>query len=274
MNLSSDPYQRNPSRKVFQVLNWMADALPEGVGLREMAQALGMPPSTTHRILHHLKKEGLARQDNCTGRFHLTGEVFRFAQQVVTRFPMGGVALPIMRSLVDACGETADLYTYDPVRMKMMRVSTVESPHPIRPAVEPSQWTPIYAGSSGQSIMAFLPDQERREIVARTKLSPFTERTITDPMLLEQELALVRQRGYAFSRGQRIAGTVGITAPIWGPSSRVVGSLGLTIPEQRFDDAKASGLGSLVVEHAALVTTQLGGVPVAVEPPGSVLTAG
>ncbi len=273
MSSSRDSYQRNPLRKVFRVLNWMADALPEGVALGETAQALGMAPSTMHRLLHQLEQEGLARQDSGTGRFHLTGEVFRFAQRVSIRFPLAGIALPIMRGLVEICGETADLNTYDPARMQMMRVVTVESPHPIRLAVEPSRWTPIYAGAAGQSTMAFLSEQERREIVARTKLVPFTERTITDPQLLEQELALIRHRGYAFSRGQRIPGAVGIAAPIWGPGGRVVGNLDLTIPEQRFDAEKVSELGRLVVEHAAQISSQMGGHPPTIESPESVLLA-
>jgi len=95
--------------------------------------------------------------------------------------------------------------------------------------------------------------------VSRTKLPSVTERTITDPELLDAELMRVRQLGYAVTHGQRVVGAVGIAAPIWGPTGRVLGSIVVTVPEQRFQPSLELTLGQLAVEFANKITKALGG---------------
>jgi DNA-binding IclR family transcriptional regulator len=165
-----------------------------------------------------------------------------------------------MRQLVDACNETAALSVYDPTRLQMMFAATVESSHPLRYAVELNRWAPVYAGASGLAIMAHLPSDERREIIARTRLKPITADTITEPAALERELERVRRLGYARTKGQRIAGAVGLAAPVRLGEGRVAGALALTIPQQRFDPSDEPELARLVVNFAQRVTERVGGV--------------
>jgi IclR family acetate operon transcriptional repressor len=173
-----------------------------------------------------------------------------------------------MQSLVAGCNETAFLGLYDPARLEMVLAASVESLHPLRYVVRLHEWVPIHAGASGLAIMAFLPESERQAIISRTALRPFTDRTITEPQTLEKELARTRQRGYAFTRSQRIPGAVGLAAPIFGPDSRVVGDLILTIPEHRFSQKKESCLATLVLEHTKQLTLAIGGRGNGVSGPG------
>jgi IclR family acetate operon transcriptional repressor len=151
----------------------------------------------------------------------------------------------------------------------MMFVAAVNSSHPLRYVVPINEWIPVYAGASGLAIMAFLPPEERRAIIARTKLAPVTERTITDPMVLEKELARIRARGYAYSRGQRTVGAVGIAAPIWGPDGRVMGDLTVSVPEPRFDERKLPAFARLAIHHAQRIMEHLGVRPAAAAIPSS-----
>lgn len=86
-----------------------------------------------------------------------------------------------------------------------------------------NKWIPVHASASGLAAMAFLPEPAR-----------ITNATITDPQVLEDELAKIRRRGYALFRGQRTKGAVAIAAPIWGPN---------------------------VITHAQRITKNLGGQP-------------
>lgn len=256
---SADEGLRNPVRKALQVLRLMADAPGREWGVREVSQALRLPPSTTHRILSILDLEGLVQSDATPGRYRLGLEFLRIAWQATARFPIREIALPIMREMVARCNETAVLGVYERARMEMILVASVESSHPLRYVIELNSWQPVHAGASGLVIMAFLPEMERRAIVSRTKLAPVTERTITDPEVLEAELARIRQRGYAVTHGQRVVGAVGIAAPIWGPTGRVFGDIVITVPEQRFDPSSDLQLGQLTVEFGNKITTALGG---------------
>jgi DNA-binding IclR family transcriptional regulator len=72
------------------------------------------------------------------------------------------------------------------------------------------------------------PDAEREAIYARG-LEPFTEQTLVTGEELEQEVARVRERGYAYSQGQRSKGAIGLGAPLFDAAGDVFGDVCITI---------------------------------------------
>ncbi len=241
------------------MLQWVVHESADRVGVREVANALHIAPSSAHRLLGALAEEGFLQQDETTGRYGLGMELFRLAQVAENRTPLRQIAIPHLRDLVEACNETAFLGVYGAARQEMMFATSVDSSHPLRYVVELHKWMVLYAGASGLAIMAFLPETERAAIVARTRLNRLTENTITEPYRLEQEMAEIRARGYALTRGQRIRGAIGIAAPVFGPGADVLGDVILTIPEQRFSPASEPYLAEGLVRCAQRVTEQIGG---------------
>jgi len=228
-------------------------------GLREIAKGVEMNPSTVHRLLGLLEEEGLVRQDDHGGDYGLGPELLRLARTAADTHPARVAALPAMRELAAASGETVTFGLYDPVRRQTSVAAIVESDAPFRYVPELDEWRDLHTGASGRAVMAFLPTAERAAIVERTRLVPATEHTITRPDELEDVLELVRERGYAFSREERRLGGVGIAAPVFGPGGKVVGEVGVSVPAQRFRAADEARLAVLVKECAAAVTGALGG---------------
>ena len=250
--------QRNPIARAFRVLAWMATSPDQGHGARAIAANVDMAPSTVHRILAMLQEVGLVRRDTPDGGYTLGLEFVRIASQVASQLPLRATALRAITDLVEACDETALLGVYDPQRMEMIYIATVETRHPVRYFVDLYQWLPLAAGAGGLAILAFLP-KKQQDLILRKPIRPFTERTITNRNDLKRELTDIRRRGYAFSRGRRIPGAVGIGAPIIGSEGQVLGVVMLTIPEQRFDTGSLSKLADLVVRCARLITQRIGG---------------
>jgi DNA-binding IclR family transcriptional regulator len=253
--------RRNPIDKAFVALTWLVESAPDDVGVREMAIALKVAPSTAHRLCTALTASGLVSRDRRSGRYALAPECFRIAQLALIRAPVRRIALPHLRELVSACDETALLGIYDSNRQEMMFAASVESANVLRYVLELNKWMPIYAGASGLAIMAFLPEVERHSIVERTRLTPLTERTLTVEYRLENELAAIRSRGYALTRGQRIHGAIGLAAPIFNPANEVIGDVCLTIPEQRYEPASEARLAALLKRCTAGISTDLGAIP-------------
>lgn len=247
---------RDPVSRAFAVLLWMAEAAGPSWGLREIAKGVGMPPSTLHRVLAHLQAGGFVQQDAETERYSLGLGFLRLAWKAADRHPVREVALPWLKELADATGETALLALYDPVRQEMLLAATIDSPHPIRQMRQVAEWLPVTAGATGRAILAFLPETERRAILARP-LVAMTDRTITDPEALSPVLERVRRAGYAASKGERTPGAVGIAAPIHAADGRVIGSVGITLPEQRFAPDDERRQVSLVMQAARGITEQL-----------------
>ena len=63
------------------------------------------------------------------------------------------------------------------------------------------------------------------------KLKKLTERTITDPEVLNKVFEKIRRQGYAISRGEAIPGACGIAAPVFGEDGRIRAALSFTYPE-------------------------------------------
>lgn len=250
---------RNPIGRAFRILSWMASRENGPAGVREIAKGVDMNPSTVHRLLGLLEEEGFVRQDEPGGGYIVGTALLRLALTASGSHPVRSAALPYMRALAEASGETVTLGLYDPVRRQTYVLAVVESEAPVRYVSKLHEWRDLHTGASGRAVMAFLPDDERRTVVERTQLAPATEHTITSAAELERVLAEVRERGYAFSQEERRLGGVGIAAPVFGPGRQVVGEVGVSVPTQRFVAADEPRLSRLVVACAAEITTELGG---------------
>jgi IclR family transcriptional regulator, acetate operon repressor len=254
--------RRDALGKALQILWWFVDtsggSTDKQWGVRELAQELHLPPATVHRGLTALMRHGVVQRNPESGQYQIGLEFYRLAFKAQSHFGFRNASLPVMRDLVTQCNETALLGIYDSLRMEMMFIASVNSNHALRYVVPMNEWLPVYAGAAGVAIMAFLTRAERQAIIQRTGLAPLTERTITDPVVLEEELTRIRARGYAFSRGERNIGAIGIAAPIWGADGRVIGDLVVSMPEPRFSDAMVPTLGAMVIQHAKRIIEKFG----------------
>jgi DNA-binding IclR family transcriptional regulator len=253
--------ERNPIAKAIKALAFLVESESSDVGVRELAAALKISPSNAHRILLSLAEEGLVKREPTTQRYALGVELLRLAYVAAAKAPVRQAGLEAMRRLVDLTNETALLGIYDSLRQEMIFSACMESSHPLRYVIALNKWVPVHTGASGLAIMAFLREDEIQSIIVRSRLAPLTARSITEPYRLQAELARVRQQGYAFTRGQRIPGAVGLGAPIFDGSGSVVGDICLTMPEQRFDDRNTQHLAEILIACASDITRKLGGVP-------------
>lgn len=241
----------------MQALKKMAEESERAWGLRELGRALELPPTTVHRVLGSLESQGIVERSS-EASYRLSLDFIRLALRATTRFPLLDLARGSLGKLVEECDETTALGVYDPLRQQMAFLATVESSKPLRYVIELNAWIPVYASASGLAIMAFLPEQERREIVATTSLAPVTDRTISDPVLLEEECERIRARGYALSMGARTPGAVGIGTPVWGADGRVLGDVVVTFPESRYEPSLERPLAEAAMRCAAEIGEQLG----------------
>jgi DNA-binding IclR family transcriptional regulator len=139
----------------------------------------------------------------------------------------------------------------------MLFAASVESPQPIRQVRPVNEWRPVHGGASGRALLAFLPESEREAVLAGP-LEPVTPNTVTDPDALRRELAEVRERGYSLTRGERVLGAVGIAAPVLAGDGRLLGVIGIGVPEQRFRASDEARLAKRVIAAAAAVARAAG----------------
>jgi DNA-binding IclR family transcriptional regulator len=258
--------ERKPISKTLRALSWIAESSTPEVGVRQLAAAMNIAPSSAHRILLALSEAGFVRRDGRTQRYALGNEFLRLSHLAITRAPLRQAGAEAMRRLVENCDESALLGIYDDGRQEMIYAASIDSKHSSQRAIHLNEWIPIRTGASGLAILAFLKEAEARSIVQR--LAPLAPGGAghADPGDLESELAAVRRQGYAFTRCQRIAGAVGLAAPIFGSHGKVLGDVCLTIPEQRLGDGSKDRLVDALRCCVSQITNSIGGTTRSLDP--------
>jgi DNA-binding IclR family transcriptional regulator len=232
-----------------------------GTQIKRISAALRLPASTVHRLLDLLMREGMVERDEDAPTYRVGREFFRLASVVFNEYPMQSIAAPFLDEAVAAVNETAYLCLYLPREHRLSFASHRESTHPLGYRVRTHEPQSLVTGASGRSILAWLADDDCAAVLAREAGAAGTANeggrapAASD---LAQDLAMIRARGYALSFGQRIFGAVGIFAPVFGASGRVTGSLGFTIPEQRFDLAREAEFAGCACRLAAGLSASLG----------------
>jgi DNA-binding IclR family transcriptional regulator len=96
---------------------------------------------------------------------------------------------------------------------------------------------PWYACALGHAIAAGL-DTEAQEALLAMPAERLTGLTVTRAEDLRQILATTRRRGYAVEAHMATLGDAGIAAPVFDPSQRVVGAIGVVGPAERLLSAE------------------------------------
>ncbi len=231
----------------------------QALGTRESARLLGISPSSAHRLLKTLADLGLLEQDETTGGFGPGLELYRLAAALLASSNLGQAARQPMQRLATKTGEAVFLCVRSGHSRMLLDAAT--GPRQLQYLLYPGEEVPLYVGSSGLAILAWLPEDEI-ECILGGELRRYSPNSITEPEALRQALQTIRSQGYAVSFGHHIEDGVGVSAPIFNVYGEVLGSLLLTIPEARLDQHDPLGrLGQEVREVADVVSLHLGGRP-------------
>ena len=204
---------------------------PDGVGVSRVAKEAALPVSTTHRLLNDLVASGFASFDPETRRYYLGLKVFELSSRVSLTKGLSEVALPVMRRLSEEVGESVFMGVREGA--DILLVEKVVGPGRLQVNDNVGSRIPLHRLAQGKSILAFLPEDEREELIEQMTLEPETPRTITDPGMLRDELEITRERGWASVDGEHEEGVRAIAAPILDAHDRPVAAVAIAVPAFR-----------------------------------------
>jgi DNA-binding IclR family transcriptional regulator len=219
--------------RAIAVLRATAEANGE-IHIKGLSNLLSLPPSTVHRLLELLARTGMIERDEATRSYGVGREFFRLSALVTGKYSIISIAKPLLKEVVKKCNETAYLGVYLPSENKMMFAECCESSHSLGYRVKKNEPLSLVTGGSGLSILAYLTKEDIDRAYKNSRDDYLARKAVPNRKILESELNLVRNQGYALTFGKRISGAVGIFFPVFDMRGKVIGCLGCTIPEQRF----------------------------------------
>jgi IclR family transcriptional regulator, KDG regulon repressor len=226
------------------------------LGVREVSRMTGLSSSVCGRLMGALQSLGILVQNKSTKAYSIGPKPLFWAEIYSTNLDIRNVALPIISELLLKTQETISLYILD--GDERLCVERMESAQNVRIVARIGRRLPLYAGSAGKVLLAFLPFHRQAEIFKKTVFKPFTDRTIIDKDKLREEIKLIRKQGYSFSDGEWVVDAAGIAAPIFDHKNDIIAALTVSGPSNRFTAEMIKKHIGSILHSAERISTDMG----------------
>ena len=191
------------------------------LGLAALVEATGISRPTAHRLASALVDHGFVRRTD-DGRFALGAELVGLGRAAATSWPWGDAARPALAGLVEATGESAQLYVREGEARRCLL--SLESGHELRTIVAEGARLSLDSGSGG--------------------------RVLRDP-------DGVGPAGWVESIEERAPGVASVSAPVRDASGLVVAAVGVSGPVERLGPSPGRRHGAQVVAAATRIESAL-----------------
>ncbi|ARP80329.1 IclR family transcriptional regulator [Bordetella genomosp. 8] len=195
--------------KFMTVLQAVADAAGP-LGMAELVRACGYPRGTVYRIVAALQQQGMIAEaaggPGPVVRYALGPRLLQLASRAWSQLDLRAALAEDLRALRDETGETVHLAV--PAGRELIYIDKLENHGPVRMASRVGGRLALHCTAAGKAYLAALPPADADSLLATLALPPRMPATITDKEALRQELARIRQRGYAVDDQENERGIV------------------------------------------------------------------
>ena len=226
------PVQRGALATGLRVLEALI-AAHGSMGVSEVAAALDIDKANAHRTLAVLVAYGYVEQDPSTRRYRASVRVVELARGVLDSRELTTVAGPHLKTLWAASRENTHLAVL--ASDHVVYVATINGPTLLSANPAIGQSGPLHCTATGKAILAHLPRQTIEHLLSSLTYERFTPLTTPDAATLQDQLAHVRQTGYAVDDREYHPGVRCIAAPVFSINGLVglAGRLGSGRPPRQ-----------------------------------------
>jgi IclR family pca regulon transcriptional regulator len=193
--------------------------------LGEAAAKTGLTRAAARRFLLTLTKLGYVGTDKKT--FWLRSRILELGYSYLSSQSWWQVAQPVLEEAARATQETCNIAILSDT--EIVYVARVIAKRIISTNLSIGSRLPAHVTALGRVLLAYLPKDERKELIKRTSMTKLTSLTIDDKRKLEGVLEQVRKNGYAIVDQELELGLLAIAVPIQEPSGNVLAALGVSV---------------------------------------------
>jgi IclR family acetate operon transcriptional repressor len=243
------PYSVRAAERVADLLDSL-QAATDGLSLVALAAATGMPKSSVFRYLATLESRGYVEKDGDTGNYSLgpaLPSASRYYDVLATR------TRPVLERLRDRFEETANFAVLDGDRVVYVQI--VESARAMRLAARRGDHDYAHSTAVGKAIAAQQSDDAVRTLLRASGMPARTPRTITRVDDFMDELARVREQGYAIDDEENEQGARCVAVALTG--TRVAAGISISAPAVRLSHEQAQGVAKALSDEARRLSRRL-----------------
>jgi DNA-binding IclR family transcriptional regulator len=186
-------------------------------GLSQIARVIGTSKTSAYRIVNTLVSLGYLRKDPKTKALGVGAKAIYLSSILRGQFDLFQIIRPLIDDMHSKFNVTVDSAVLaDDTMMSLYRVEAKETLVLRLPVMIKE----IHSVALGKAALAFLPDDEMREMVNRLELTKRTKNTIISKERLISELNRTRERGYSLNNEEFIPGLISVGAPLLSSESK------------------------------------------------------
>ncbi|WDL95674.1 IclR family transcriptional regulator [Alicyclobacillus sp. ALC3] len=202
----------------------------------DVVSKTGLPKTTVYRILWTLERNGLVHFDERYAHYRLGFKLLEYGGIVLQNLDVLREAEPFLLELHDELDCTVILAERQADTLQYL--IRLESDDDFQPHSYVGKRRFLHYGIIGRTILAHLPASDATQVVGRFPLEQSTPDTIVEEDAFYAQLHEIRIQGYGIDVGGTFHGFTGIAVPLFGPTQKVIGAIGLAAPSYRFNETE------------------------------------
>lgn len=239
--------------KAMKLLDLLAES-PVPLSLAEISGQTGWPKSTIHGLLSTMRESSVVAQDE-EGRYMLGIRLFEYGCTLSSSWTILETAKPFIQHISYQTGEAVFLSILD--RGEVITLDRADNRTGLQTSAEMGCRLPVHCTSQGKLFLAFMPEQDQKNILKRTDLREYTPHTITTLPALQKEFEKIRQQGYAIENGEYKMGLRSVAAPIFDHDGCLRYAIGIIGMFRQIESEKFHRAVSVVKETADRISQAL-----------------
>lgn len=205
----------------------------EEVGVRELADRLDLPKSTVFSHLRTLHDLGYVQVEE--GRYTLSLRFLEYGERIRQSQRVYDIAKPELDRLAEETGELVNLMIEEDDEVVYLYLTS--GADGVKLDTYPGRRAPLYCTALGKVALAHMDADRRERYLDACAFEPLTANTITERAELSAALDEIRERGYAFDRGERALELRCVAVPLIVDGA-FQGAISVTGPLPRMGDRR------------------------------------
>jgi DNA-binding IclR family transcriptional regulator len=243
-------------RRALAVLRILAAGREDGVPLAEVVRATGLTRPTVHRIVHVLIEEGIVERHDRTGRYAIGNQVPELALARARPSRLLVAANPSLRRASAEIGDT--LFLTVRTGNDTLCVDRRIGVYPIQVlSIEVGARRPLGVSSAGVAILAAMPAQDARKIVAANEKR--FEAYQTDVAAVMSQVTAARKRGYNMREIGLVQGTKSISTWIKTPDGQPAAAMTVSAVRTRLGPRREQEVVEILLREARIIEQAIRG---------------
>lgn len=244
--------------RALKILDLFDEYTPE-LKITEISERMQLNKSTVHSLLKTLQKHGYIESDSESRKYRLGMKLFERGNFVVFNLDIRSVAKKYLLDLSMKTGHTIHLVILE--GKEGVYIDKVEGTSGNVQYSRIGRRAHIHSTGVGKVLIAFKKENEIANILKDYSFEKQTTNTITDKQDFINELAKVRDEGYAVDNEENEPGICCVAFPVYNHSGEVIAAFSLSMPTPQLNTEQLDFITPMMEDAAKKISREMGYQP-------------